>query len=128
MDNTHRRAGPHRGPVGQCAADGFDDTGFRNNWWVGLGLMHNLFAQEHNAIAAMLQSKYPTMTDQQLFDKARMITAAVMVKIHTVEWTPAILPNPTLELGMNANWYGLNKFLDQPFPVRGPTRSATRRA
>lgn len=93
------------------AADGFEDTGFRNNWWVGLGLMHNLFAQEHNAIAAMLQSRYPTMTDQQLFDKARMITAAVMVKIHTVEWTPAILPNPTLELGMNANWYGLNKYL-----------------
>ena len=93
------------------ATDGFDDTGFRNNWWVGLGLMHNLFAQEHNAIAAMLQSKYPAMTDQELFDKARMITAAVMVKIHTVEWTPAILPNPTLELGMNANWYGLNKYL-----------------
>lgn len=93
------------------AADGFDDTGFRNNWWVGLGLMHNLFAQEHNAIASMLQWRYPWMTDQQLYDKARMITAAVIVKIHTVEWTPAIIPNPTLEVGMNANWYGLNKYL-----------------
>ncbi|MBA3465368.1 MAG: peroxidase [Deltaproteobacteria bacterium] len=93
------------------ARDGFEDTGFRNNWWLGLGLLHNLFAQEHNAIATMLASRYPAMTDQQLFDKARMITAAVMVKIHTVEWTPAILPNPTLEVGMNANWYGLNKYL-----------------
>ena len=24
---------------------------------------------------------------------------------------PAIIPNPTLEVGMNANWYGLNKYL-----------------
>jgi hypothetical protein len=93
------------------AADGFDDTGFRNNWWVGLALMHNLFAKEHNAIAEMLASKYPLMTDQELFDKARMINAAVIVKIHTVEWTPAIIPNPSLEVGMNANWYGLNKYL-----------------
>ncbi len=94
-----------------AASDGFEDTGFRNNWWVGLALMHNLFAREHNAIADMLASRYPLMTDQQLYDKARMINAAVIVKIHTVEWTPAIIPNPTLEVGMNANWYGLNKYL-----------------
>ncbi len=93
------------------ASDGFDDTGFRNNWWVGLGIMHNLFAQEHNAVASMLQWRYPWMTDQQLYDKARMIVAAVIVKIHTVEWTPAIIPNPALEVGMNVNWYGLNKYL-----------------
>ena len=94
-----------------AAPDGFEDTGFRNNWWVGLALMHNLFAREHNAIAHHLQLRYPWMTDQELYDKARMINAAVMVKIHTVEWTPAIIPNPTLEVGMNANWYGLNKYL-----------------
>ena len=93
------------------AADGFEDTGFRNNWWVGLSLMHNLFAKEHNAIADKLASKYPLMTDQELYDKARMINAAVIVKIHTVEWTPAIIPNPSLEVGMNVNWYGLNKYL-----------------
>ncbi|KAB2898644.1 MAG: peroxidase [Kofleriaceae bacterium] len=93
------------------AADGFEDTGFRNNWWVGLALMHNLFAREHNAIADMLAQRYPLMTDQELYDKARMINAAVIVKIHTVEWTPAIIPNPSLEVGMNANWYGLNKYL-----------------
>jgi hypothetical protein len=94
-----------------AAADGFEDTGTRNNWWVGLALMHNLFAKEHNAIAEQLAATYPLMTDQELYDKARMINAAVIVKIHTVEWTPAIIPNPTLEVGMNANWYGLNKYL-----------------
>ena len=30
-----------------------------------------------------------------------------MAKIHTVEWTPAVLPNRTLNLALNANWYGI---------------------
>ena len=30
-----------------------------------------------------------------------------MAKIHTVEWTPAALPHPTLRAAMRANWYGL---------------------
>jgi hypothetical protein len=30
-----------------------------------------------------------------------------MAKIHTVDWTPSILNNPTLDIGMHANWWGL---------------------
>jgi len=30
-----------------------------------------------------------------------------MAKIHSVEWTPGILPNPGLDRGLNANWFGL---------------------
>lgn len=30
-----------------------------------------------------------------------------MAKIHTVEWTPAILDHPTLQLAMDSNWWGL---------------------
>ena len=30
-----------------------------------------------------------------------------MAKIHTVEWTPAILAHPALQLAMDANWWGL---------------------
>ena len=30
-----------------------------------------------------------------------------MAKIHTVEWTPAIIAHPTTKLAMNANWWGL---------------------
>lgn len=30
-----------------------------------------------------------------------------MAKIHTVEWTPAILDHPALKIAMNANWWGL---------------------
>ena len=100
--------------------DGFEDTGFRNNWWLGLALMHNLFAKEHNYNAERLQAMYPHMSDQELFDKARMITAAQIAKIHTIEWTPAILPNPSLTVGMNANWAGLNQYMDPPLPVPPP--------
>lgn len=30
-----------------------------------------------------------------------------MAKIHTVEWTPAILVHPALKVAMNASWWGL---------------------
>ena len=30
-----------------------------------------------------------------------------MAKIHTVEWTPAILAHPALQIGMSANWWGI---------------------
>ncbi|NRA64158.1 MAG: peroxidase [Pseudobacteriovorax sp.] len=82
-------------------------TGFTDNWWVGLSMLHQIFAKEHNAIADMLKSKYPEWNDQQLYDKARLINAALMAKIHTIEWTPAILDNPALIRAMNSNWYGV---------------------
>jgi hypothetical protein len=88
-------------------ATGMESTGFTRNWWIGLSLLHTLFAREHNAICDMLHEHHPRMTGDELFLKARMINAAVMAKIHTIEWTPAILPNPALYKGMRANWYGL---------------------
>ena len=36
---------------------GLPTTGFRNNWWIGLELLHTLFALEHNAICDMLKGK-----------------------------------------------------------------------
>lgn len=81
--------------------------GFTDNWWLGLSLMHHLFVLEHNAIADSLAAKYPDMSDQALYDKARLINAALMAKIHTIEWTPAILANPVTETTLNANWWGI---------------------
>jgi hypothetical protein len=88
------------------ADDGVEQTGFRRNWWVGLSMLHTLFTREHNSICDMLAVRYPTWEDQRLFDVARLINAAVMAKLHTVEWTPAFLPNRALHAAMNANWYG----------------------
>jgi hypothetical protein len=87
--------------------DGVEHAGFRRNWWLGLSMLHTLFVREHNAICDMLAVRYPKFSDERLFDTARLINAAVMAKIHTVEWTPAILPNEALNSAMNANWYGL---------------------
>jgi Animal haem peroxidase len=84
-----------------------DEPGPRGNFWVGLALLHSLFMREHNAICDALRREHPDWSDEQLYDKARLINAAVMAKIHTVEWTPAIIAHPTTERGMNANWYGL---------------------
>ncbi len=88
------------------AKDGQEETGFRRNWWLGLSILHTLFSKEHNHICDMLKVTYPSWGDQQLFDTARLINAAAMAKIHTVEWTPAILPNRILNTAMHSNWYG----------------------
>jgi hypothetical protein len=82
-------------------------TGFSDNWWVGLALLHTLFAREHNAIFDHLRRQYPSWSKDQLFDTARLINTALMAKIHTVEWTPGILAHPTLKIAMNVNWWGV---------------------
>ena len=82
-------------------------TGFNDNWWVGLSLLHSLFVKEHNSICDMLKLDNPRWDDHRLFNVARLINAALMAKIHTVEWTPGILGHPTLRVAMDANWWGL---------------------
>ena len=86
---------------------GVEQTGFTRNWWIGLTMLHALFTREHNAICNLLGATHPDWDDSRLFNVARLINAAVMAKIHTVEWTPAVLPNRGLDSGLNANWYGL---------------------
>lgn len=88
---------------------GIDVSGVTGNWWVGLAMLHTLFTLEHNAICDRLRSEFPTWTDQELFDRARLITAALMAKIHTVEWTCAIISHPTVVKGMHANWELIRK-------------------
>jgi heme peroxidase len=87
--------------------DGVDLTGFSDNYWIGLSLLHTLFVKEHNAICDYLKGHYPTWGDERLFLTARLVNAALMAKIHTIEWTPGILANPVLERAMHANWYGI---------------------
>ena len=98
------------GNDGLLAADpqtGIEITGVSANWWIGLSLMHTLFALEHNAICDRLCAVYPSWSDDELFEHARLINAALMAKIHTIEWTPAILNHPTMQVAMRANWWGL---------------------
>lgn len=76
-------------------------------FWLGLGMMHALFWLEHNAICDRLRAEYPGWTDEQLFEHARLINAALIAKIHTVEWTPALIAHPATKIAMRANWWGL---------------------
>jgi hypothetical protein len=83
------------------------DAVARPGFWIGLALMHTLFTLEHNAICDRLRMDYPSWSDEEIFQRARLINAALIAKIHTVEWTPAIISNPRTQIAMRANWWGL---------------------
>ena len=53
--------------------------------------MHTLFAREHNVLCDELRSHYRGWSDERIYQTARLIVSALIAKIHTVEWTPAIL-------------------------------------
>ncbi len=109
-----RRAdlGPGKLAIG---ADGLIDldpallgsSGGLDGWWVGLELLHTLFMREHNAVCDVLHAAYPSWSDDRVFTIARLVVAALIAKIHTVEWTTAILAHPALRIGMRANWFGI---------------------
>jgi hypothetical protein len=80
-----------------------DEPGF----WVGLAMLHTLFTREHNAVCDRLKAEHPQWSDDELFDHARLVISALLAKIHTVEWTTAILGHPALQIGMRANWWGI---------------------
>jgi hypothetical protein len=97
-------------PTGLLPVDpdtGVHFSGFTDNWWIGLAMLHTLFTLEHNHICDLLAAQQPTWTDDQLFTKAKLINSALMAKIHTVEWTPAILPHPVIQTAMRVNWSGV---------------------
>ncbi len=86
---------------------GIDFTGFSDNWWVGLAMLHTLFTLEHNHICGELARQQPAWTDDQLYAKAKLINSALLAKIHTLEWTCAIVPHPVVKIAMKANWSGV---------------------
>jgi hypothetical protein len=108
---------------------GQEATGFPDNWTVGLSFLHNLFAREHNSFVAEFRRLtvqkpdadsglrdpanpkrvilFRDVTPDELFEIARLVVAAEIAKIHTTEWTPQLLYDEPLYLGMNGNWNGL---------------------
>lgn len=84
-----------------------DLQGVAGNFWVGLALLHALFMLEHNAICDRLHAEYPSLDDDEVYEKARLVNAALMAKIHTVDWTPALIAHPTTIRALRTNWWGL---------------------
>src|SRR5262249_48496628 len=83
-------------------------AGVNGNWWVGLSVMHTLFVREHNAIVDRLRIDYPAADGEWLFQKARLVNAALIAKIHTVERTPAPPKFPAGRFGMPGQFLGLS--------------------
>jgi hypothetical protein len=108
------------GDLPLSALTGVEDSGFTRNWWVGLDIFHTLFVKNHNSICDELKAsgECEGWSTDQMFNTARLINAAVMAKIHTVEWTPAVLPNEKLTQGMGANWAGLLETWTKPVEDR----------
>jgi Animal haem peroxidase len=76
-------------------------------FWLGIAMLTTVFAKEHNAICDELAAAHPEFDDEELFQKARLVNSALLAKIHTIEWTPAVTAHPTAVTGLHANWYGL---------------------
>ncbi len=76
-------------------------------FWLGLAMLQTVFTLEHNAICDHLKKKHPDFTDDELFERARLVTAALVAKIHTVEWTTAVISHPTTVKALRTNWWGL---------------------
>jgi Animal haem peroxidase/Catalase len=95
-------------PEGYLPEDvkGFEITGFNESWWLGLSSLHTLFAREHNVLCDELRAQYPSLSDERIYQTARLIVSALIAKIHTVEWTPAILATRAIDIGLKANWHG----------------------
>ena len=108
---------------------GQEATAFADNWTVGMSFLTNVFAREHNAFVEAFRKQtaatpnadcglrspalpgkkilYKEVTDEELYDAARLVVAAEIAKIHSIEWTPQLLYNEPLYAAMNGNWSGL---------------------
>ncbi|KAK4712543.1 hypothetical protein R3W88_007056 [Solanum pinnatisectum] len=89
-------------------------SGDVRNTWAGLLSLQALFVQEHNLVCDALKKEYPELEDEDLYRHARLVTSAVIAKVHTIDWTVELLKTDTLLAAMRANWYGLlgKKFKD----------------
>ncbi|PIA62153.1 hypothetical protein AQUCO_00200273v1 [Aquilegia coerulea] len=94
--------------------DGAAVSGDVRNSWAGVSVLQALFVKEHNTVCDTLKREYGDLNDEDLYRHARLVTSAVIAKIHTIDWTVELLKTDTLLAGMRGNWYGLlgKKFKD----------------
>ncbi|MGQ0648920.1 MAG: peroxidase family protein [Gemmatimonadaceae bacterium] len=108
---------------------GQEAVAFPDNWHIGLSFYHNVFSREHNLVVDEFRKRqketpdedsglrnpaapdkvirYRDATPEEIYQVARLVVAAEIAKIHTIEWTTQLLYDDVLYRGMNANWRGL---------------------
>ncbi|PWA99407.1 alpha dioxygenase [Artemisia annua] len=104
---------------------GIPISGDVRNCWAGFSLLQALFVKEHNLVCDMLKENYPDFDDEKLYQLSRLVTSAVIAKIHTIDWTVELLKTDTLLAAMRINWYGLlgKKIKDKFGNIFGPELS-----
>mmetsp|Transcript_8657 Transcript_8657/g.16135 ORF Transcript_8657/g.16135 Transcript_8657/m.16135 type:complete len:658 (-) Transcript_8657:209-2182(-) len=103
---TNQDGIPHILPEDEA---GLYTTGDKQNSWVGVTVLQELFVKEHNYIADQISEANPEMTDADLFNASRIVIAALVAKIHTTDWTIELLKTKLGQVGLWANWYGIPK-------------------
>ncbi|XP_022773705.1 alpha-dioxygenase 1 isoform X2 [Durio zibethinus] len=95
--------------------DGIALSGDIRNSWAGVSTLQALFMKEHNAVCDAIKEEHPDFDDEHLYRIGRLVTSAVIAKIHTIDWTVELLKTDMLLAGMRGNWYGLlgKKFKDK---------------
>ncbi|CAL9170576.1 unnamed protein product, partial [Musa hybrid cultivar] len=113
----------------QHEVNGIAISGDIRNSWAGVSALQALFVKEHNAVCdalkaskAFLQEEDRDLNDEALFRHARLVTSAVIAKIHTIDWTVELLKTHTMNAAMHTNWYGLlgKKIKDTFGHIGGP--------
>jgi hypothetical protein len=88
------------GTIPSSLVDHLDFSRQHAGFWTGFAAMHTLFTLEHNAICEHLRKEERRMWgEEELFQTARLINVALIAKIHTTEWTPAIIATPPRRWG-----------------------------
>ncbi|RZS11052.1 hypothetical protein BHM03_00042354 [Ensete ventricosum] len=102
----------------QHEVNGIAISGDIRNSWAGVSTLQALFVKEHNAVCdalkasnAFLQEEYPDLNDEELFRYARLVTSAVIAKIHTIDWTVELLKTHTMNAAMHANWVKMEELV-----------------
>nr|XP_010936734.2 alpha-dioxygenase 1 [Elaeis guineensis] len=88
-------------------SEGIAISGDIRNSWAGVSTLQALFIKEHNAVCDALKAEYPNLSDEELYRYARLVTSAVIAKVHTIDWTVELLKTNTMNAAMHGNWYGL---------------------
>ena len=66
--------------------------------YCGVALLQEIFLKEHNAIVTEVANNHPGLSDDELYGIGRNVIAALVAKIHTVDWTLELLKTYTLKL------------------------------
>ena len=99
-----------------------DDPRQVPGFWLGLSLMATrVRARAQRDLRPAARRPIRSWDDEKIFQRARLINAALLAKIHTIEWTPAGHRPPTTAIGDAGELVRARRRADAPH-VRPPER------